>query len=189
MSKREDILNISETLFAVKGYNNVTTKRIAEESGCSELTIFRIFKTKEKLLEETIERIIGKMPHFFQQLDDSFSDNMEETIKKVTELYLTMLFNNSTLFKIQLKLSEETGNNHYILTSRIYDLLNRKFSVLFEKYGLSHSYEKFVRLLITSIYGNYIFYTLDVINAPKYKLEDLADNISELMISFFKSIS
>ena len=189
MSKREDILNISETLFAVKGYNNVTTKRIAEESGCSELTIFRIFKTKEKLLDETIERIMSKMPHFFQQLDDSFSDNMEESIKRVTELYLTMLFNNSTLFKIQLKLSEETENNHYILTSRIYDLLSRKFSVLFQKYELSYSCEKFVRLLITSIYGNYVFYTLDVINAPKYNLEALVDDITELMVSFFKSIS
>lgn len=52
MPKREDILSISETLFAVKGFSSVTTKRIAEESGCSELTIFRIFKTKEKLLEE-----------------------------------------------------------------------------------------------------------------------------------------
>ncbi|MBP9477028.1 MAG: TetR/AcrR family transcriptional regulator [Sebaldella sp.] len=188
MSKREDILNISETLFAVKGFNSVTTKRIAEESGCSELTIFRIFKTKEKLLEETIERIMGRMPAFFQQVDDSFSDDMEDSIRKVIALYLTMLFNNSTLFKIQLKLSEETGNNHFIITSRVYELLIRKFSVLFEKYKLEYPCEKFVNLLVTSVYGNYVFFTLDDVNAPKYRIDVLIDDISLLIISFFNNI-
>ena len=60
-----DLMTLSETnrkildsglyLFSSKGYRSTTTREIAEKAGINELTLFRNFHTKEKLLEEVID--------------------------------------------------------------------------------------------------------------------------------------
>jgi AcrR family transcriptional regulator len=53
---REKILEASLRLFSEKGYIGATTKDIAAESGIAEVTLFRHFATKEKLLEEILSK-------------------------------------------------------------------------------------------------------------------------------------
>jgi AcrR family transcriptional regulator len=47
----QQILEAALKVFAEKGYKGATTKVIAEESGFSEFTLFRKFKSKENLFE------------------------------------------------------------------------------------------------------------------------------------------
>ena len=49
------ILGSALGLFSKKGFKATTTKEIAERTGMNELTIFRNFGTKERLLEEVID--------------------------------------------------------------------------------------------------------------------------------------
>jgi AcrR family transcriptional regulator len=51
---RERILEAAALLYGQHGYLGATTRRIAEEAEVSEVTLFRLFGTKESLLEEAI---------------------------------------------------------------------------------------------------------------------------------------
>ncbi len=57
----EKILKAALKVFARKGYGAATTKSIAEESGLSEFTLFRKFKTKENLFNTVLEGNMEKM--------------------------------------------------------------------------------------------------------------------------------
>lgn len=52
----DKILEAAMVIFAENGYNGATTKKIAEEAGVNEITIFRKFKSKENLLKIVIEK-------------------------------------------------------------------------------------------------------------------------------------
>ena len=51
MSTKKDLLEVTARLFASHGWRGTTTRRIAEEAGVNEVTVFRLFKSKEALEE------------------------------------------------------------------------------------------------------------------------------------------
>ena len=54
METREEILQAAARVYALHGYRGSTTRRIADEAGVNEITIFRQFGTKEALIHEAI---------------------------------------------------------------------------------------------------------------------------------------
>lgn len=57
----QKILDAALKVFAARGYSSATTKSIAKESGFSEFTLFRKFKTKENLFNTVIMQSSAKM--------------------------------------------------------------------------------------------------------------------------------
>lgn len=53
---RERILDAAHRLFVAQGFRGATTRRIAEDAGVNEVTLFRKFACKEELLAAAIER-------------------------------------------------------------------------------------------------------------------------------------
>jgi len=51
---REKILKAARETFIKKGYKGATTRKIAQEAGVSEVTLFRKFKSKSNLLREIL---------------------------------------------------------------------------------------------------------------------------------------
>jgi len=62
-SASERLLDAAARVFARKGLKGATTREIAIEAGLSEMTLFRRFGTKEKLLRAVVERF------FLQQME------------------------------------------------------------------------------------------------------------------------
>ncbi len=56
MDLRDKILHAAVRVFAEVGFRGATTRRIAQEAGVNEITLFRHFGSKEKLLHEAIAR-------------------------------------------------------------------------------------------------------------------------------------
>lgn len=54
MERREELLRAAASVYARHGYRGSTTRRIAEEAGVNEITIFRQFGTKDTLIHEAI---------------------------------------------------------------------------------------------------------------------------------------
>lgn len=52
----EKILDAALKVFARKGYDAATTRVIAEESGFTEMTLFRKFQTKKNLFDQVMDR-------------------------------------------------------------------------------------------------------------------------------------
>jgi AcrR family transcriptional regulator len=55
MDVREAILRATIKLFAAAGSRGATTRRIAQEAGVNEVTLFRHFSTKEELIREALK--------------------------------------------------------------------------------------------------------------------------------------
>jgi AcrR family transcriptional regulator len=55
MATRESLLEVTARLYAEHGWRGTTTRKIAEEAGVNEVTLFRQFGSKESLLLEAIE--------------------------------------------------------------------------------------------------------------------------------------
>jgi len=52
MISREKLLEAAMRVFAESGFRGATTRRIAEEAGVNEVTLFRLFKSKTALINE-----------------------------------------------------------------------------------------------------------------------------------------
>ncbi|HQW65499.1 MAG: helix-turn-helix domain-containing protein [Gemmatimonadales bacterium] len=62
MDTRDALLAVTGRLFAEHGWRGTTTRRIAEEAGVNEVTLFRHFGSKELLLRAAIERAASVGP-------------------------------------------------------------------------------------------------------------------------------
>ena len=54
MERRDELLRAAASVFARHGYRGSTTRRIADEAGVNEITIFRQFGTKDALIHAAI---------------------------------------------------------------------------------------------------------------------------------------
>jgi len=55
-SSRDRLLEAAARVFAHDGLQGATTRRIAQEAGVNEVTLFRLFQNKERLLAAVLER-------------------------------------------------------------------------------------------------------------------------------------
>lgn len=62
MERREELLRAAARVYAQHGYRGSTTRRIADEAGVNEITIFRQFGTKDALIHEAIATCGGGAP-------------------------------------------------------------------------------------------------------------------------------
>ncbi len=78
---KQAILDAALKIFSKEGYKSATTLSIAEESGFTEMTLFRKFKTKENLFDEAMLKNYDKLKQDFytmvNDLDQKFDDSME----------------------------------------------------------------------------------------------------------------
>lgn len=57
MSTKRALLDVTARLFAEHGWRGTTTRRIAEGAGVNEVTVFRLFRSKEALVDEAIREV------------------------------------------------------------------------------------------------------------------------------------
>ncbi|MEC0226399.1 TetR/AcrR family transcriptional regulator [Paenibacillus alba] len=98
----EKILLATINLMADKGYDSTTTKEIALAAGVNEVTIFRHFGTKEKLLEAAFNRFHygNEMTKLF---NEGFTGNLHEDLLTLSRTYHNIMNRNRKLISISLK--------------------------------------------------------------------------------------
>src|SRR5512138_775793 len=64
MNLRDQLLDAAVRVYAEVGYRGATTRRIAQEAGVNEITLFRHFGSKDTLLHEAIARAGAEMVAF-----------------------------------------------------------------------------------------------------------------------------
>lgn len=88
---KQKILDAALTVFAKEGYKSATTRSIAEESGFTEMTLFRKFDTKENLFDAAI---IQNNERFQKDFIDLMEDLQEfESSREFLENYIKRLEN------------------------------------------------------------------------------------------------
>jgi len=89
MNTEDKILDSTIKLLDQVGWKGATTKRIADEAGVNEVTVFRKFKNKETLLKAAKERSVNT---FLKELDTLFDidDNCD------VDVYLMTIWRNAS---------------------------------------------------------------------------------------------
>ncbi len=131
---------IIESTFKIlqeEGVEKATTKRIAEEAGFNEVTIFRKFKTKQNLIN------ISKEYHldlFKKKLDELFDFREDEEFDDyiTTRFYRLLEFSDSDFSVIKVAMEEVRdipGKKHLIsdITDVIFNRLNEFYALQVEK--------------------------------------------------------
>lgn len=54
MELRDKLLNVACRIFAEAGYRGTTTRRVAQEAGVNEVTLFRHFGSKDELIRDAL---------------------------------------------------------------------------------------------------------------------------------------
>lgn len=110
--RQNDILNVAETLFFSKGYDNVSMNSIATEAGLAKSTLYIYFNTKEELFYEIVLRGIKILNNTIQ----------ENTDKKTTGLKKLIAF--KTAYKQYIKKHPEYFQAYNYFQSGRFDLTN-----------------------------------------------------------------
>lgn len=63
MISREKLIEAAARVYAEVGFRGATTRRIADEAGVNEITIFRLFGSKAALIEEALRARTSKAAH------------------------------------------------------------------------------------------------------------------------------
>jgi AcrR family transcriptional regulator len=78
-SVEERVLEAAKNLFVRHGFKSATTKRIAENAGVNEVTLFRKYRTKERLMDTVIANTeanaLASLEPIFDLDKDSFVHN------------------------------------------------------------------------------------------------------------------
>lgn len=100
------ILEAAKELFTAFGYRGVSTRKIAEKAEVNEVTLFRIFGSKQKLFEATFEYYFFK-PNF-SSLYDLPSADLSQALRHFGETMHSFLVNNISLIKMEIQNQDMT---------------------------------------------------------------------------------
>ncbi len=102
----DKILLAAIDLMAEKGYHGTTTKEIAAQAGVNEVTLFRHFGSKQKLLEAAFDRF-----HYGNEMEKLFRERLSGELKAdllfISRTYHRIMNRNRKLIMIVQK----EGNN------------------------------------------------------------------------------
>lgn len=87
---RERILDTAIGLFSTKGYSGATTREIARLAGVAEVTLFRHFASKEKLLEAVISHY-SAIPGLKSFLPRALEMPYEQALVGMADMFLDTL--------------------------------------------------------------------------------------------------
>lgn len=154
MKTRDKILYCAQKLFSEEGFDKISAKKIAKESKCNEVTIFRIFKTKRGLLEAILNKFVEESK-IIEMLSKNLTGDLDLDIKKSILIYHNFLEQHEIIFKLQLKLSD-SEQEKFIRTIDFKNYLISYFEKLFLQNNIDYSADIFINSILTTIIGNFL---------------------------------
>lgn len=98
-STKTKILESALKLFSEKGYLGATTREIAKEAAVAEVTLFRHFATKEKLLQEVFNNY-SFLPELKNFLPEVSHLEYRDALSLIVRRFLNSLFLHKEMIKI-----------------------------------------------------------------------------------------
>ena len=95
--KQLKILTAAIQIFSEKGYENTSTKEIAEAAGVAEGNIFAKFKNKRGLLNAIIEPVLNRV--FPSTIDSFIQDKLSQNYSSTTEFVHALLIDRMDMVK------------------------------------------------------------------------------------------
>ncbi|MBS4803619.1 MAG: TetR/AcrR family transcriptional regulator, partial [Clostridium sp.] len=169
-----------------QGYYPTTTKQIAEEAGVNELTIFRHFGSKSNLFQVTTEHYVidSRVDYILNDIEDlSFEEGMLLIANRIYKLFIQ----NTKLYKVQMKLSDnEQGFVKLKLSRKIISILIEYFNELKERKVIDGEPEIMAVTLVNSLLGAFTVEILGDNTVSNLKWEDIVKEHTRQFVSIYK---
>ncbi|MBM7841179.1 AcrR family transcriptional regulator [Alkalihalobacillus xiaoxiensis] len=174
LSSSDRLLVAAINLISEKGYNGVTTQEIASVANLSEMTLFRHFGNKQKLLESAFDRY-----HYAEEMRNLFKNKLvwelEKDLLTVSKTYHDIMNRNRKLIQIstkdafQLPGFKEKIQQHPL---QLLDFLTNYFEKMIEKGKMIHSDTRMTAFtFMMSQYGAFVNDLDRETNYPDIKLK------------------
>lgn len=128
----EKLVSATFNIIRREGFKGATTKKIANEAGVNEVTVFRKFKNKNNLLEITKDYYIQK---FIEKIENVFDFTGDEEIVEYLEKNFNELLNLSdedfSIIKVAMEEVGEISDKKHLI-SQITDAILDKFEAYFK---------------------------------------------------------
>ena len=124
----DQILQAALDVIAAKGYAGATTRQIAAAAGINEVTLFRRFGNKQKLLIAVVEREAEQ----FGTGEVVYTGDLEADLMRIVEFYQRLLRERS---KIMMMLMSEVSRQPELMEIMNVATANaRRFATIIERY-------------------------------------------------------
>jgi len=102
LSTEEKIIQAAIQMVKSHGYKGATTKKIAEEAGVNEVTLFRHFGSKKGLIESIINKF-SFIDFISQTLEKEIVWDLEKDLRMLSSLYLNEMEKKRDIILISIK--------------------------------------------------------------------------------------
>lgn len=183
---RSKIMNVAIKLFSEQGYYQTTTKQIANEAEVNEVTIFRHFKTKENLFQETTQNYVAEI-HVDEIVKKLKGNSFSENIQLLSRKYLDLCFVNEKLYKVQMKLADTEIEFVKLQMSREFiKVLTDYFKELETKDEINGDPDMMAVTLINSLLGAFTIYILTDKTFTNIPIDEMVHEHAKQFANYYK---
>jgi AcrR family transcriptional regulator len=185
---KEKILESALRLFSQKGYLGATTREIAKEAGIAEVTLFRHFPSKEKLLEGVLKNY-SFLPELKHLIPEIYHLKYEDALFLIIRTFLKTLFLRKDISKIMkteiLMHPEKVTGFFQPFLDEFYDTIASYFLEM-QKRGIIREFDARLagRALLGMIFS--YFEVEEFIYQRQSKIEDYEKPIKEFIDIFVR---
>jgi AcrR family transcriptional regulator len=156
---REKILVAAARNFTEKGFARTTTREIAADAGVNEVTLFRIFKTKQNIFETIIQQYSG-LPNLLEMMESRLTGNLEEDLMALAKIFNMIFIERADGIRIMLCEASQFEDLQSVM-SKIPMQLMSTLSAVFEKHIAERNIKSFhPRLMAQAFFG--FFFSLGI---------------------------
>jgi AcrR family transcriptional regulator len=103
VSARDRLLAAAKLVFARDGLQGATTRAIAQEAGVNEVTLFRLFQSKERLIGEVMESIVMQKQAAEPVSDQKkWAGNLKSNLRRYAETLYAVMERDEPLIRTML---------------------------------------------------------------------------------------
>ena len=190
-SVEERIINASFHILEKEGFSGATTKKIAEKAGVSEVTLFRKFESKEKLIsiakEHYITDFIEKLTEIFQYTPEI---SVEEYLTQCFNKLVNLTDNELTILKVGMEEVRDIPTDKKVflrISETIIDELTKFFSLKIEQKELREINPSILALNMFSIMFESIILWKVYGKQPKYNIDRYTEDFLDIILNGIKS--
>ncbi len=184
LSTRDRIIEAAYSLFSEKGYHGTKTREIARAASVSEVTLFRIFGTKESLFEEIL-KVKSIIPDLLVMIRDVENHSLEDLLFSLAEKFYYTLVSKKKFIMITFSEVNQYSEKVRDIYQKLIDQIDELLVKIFSKYKTNN--KDFNLKIIAKAFKGMIF-NLFLTNEILLKKDITKSEINNILSAYVKII-